>query len=320
MVKESSPNTRDVIALFLMLTAIIFWFFIDVFGHELLAQIAILAIFAMSLDLLVGYAGMVSLGHAAFFGAGAYATAGFATMAELPMWAVIPLSMICASALAFCIGFFAVRLAGVFFIMITLAAGEMLHAFVFRSRFFGGDDGLSGVPRLNLETLDIDLLHPAQFSLFTLVVAVLVYWIVRSIVESPTGRVLVGIRLNEARMRALGCRLFYYKLAVFVVAAGLAGLAGSLSAQHNNFVSPELLTWTTSGEVLIVVIIGGIGSLVGPAAGAAVFVMLAHYVSGLTDYWMLFMGLFFIAVVLSGNEGIYGFFKRIKRIVINVNR
>ena len=307
-------------ALFLMLIAMSFWFFADVFGHELLAQIAILAILAMSLDLLVGYTGMVSLGHAAFFGAGAYATAGFATMVDMPMWAVIPMSMICASGLAFCIGIFAVRLVGVFFIMITLAAGEMLHAFAFRSRSFGGDDGRRGVARFNLETLNINLLDPTQFSLFTLVVAGLVYLLNRSLVESPAGRVLQGIQLNEPRMRALGCRLMHYKLAVFVIAGGLAGLAGSLTAQHNHFVSPELLTWTTSGEVLIIVIVGGIGSLVGPAAGAAVFVILSHYLSGITEYWMLFMGLFFIVVVLSGNEGIYGLLRHIKRTLENVKR
>ena len=121
-------------------------------------------------------------------------------------------------------------------------------------------------------------------------------------------------------MQALGCPVRRYKLAVFVLAASIAGLAGSLAAQHNNFVSPELLTWTTSGEVLIVIIIGGIGTLVGPVAGAAVFVMLAHYLSGLTDYWMFFMGLFFIAIVTYSGEGLYGLVGRMRQALTYVRR
>jgi len=228
--------------------------------------------------------------------------------------------MLLAALLAVLAGAFAVRLVGVFFIMITLAIGEMVHAFAFRSRVFGGDDGLGGVPRLNLDAFGINLLDPSQFSLFTLIVAALVYFVAAHLVDSPFGRVLTGIHQNESRMRALGCPVRHYKLAAFVLSASLAGLAGSLAAQHNNFVSPELLTWTTSGEALIVVIIGGIGSLVGPAAGAAVFVMLAHHLSGITDYWMFFMGLFFVAVVLFGGDGLYGFIGRMRRALTHASR
>ena len=320
MLKKRSLANRDIAACILLLIAIIAWFRADIFGHELLAQISILAIFAMSLDLLTGYTGLVSLGHAAFYGVGAYATAGLANLAVWPMWAVMPTAMLLAALLAVLAGAFAVRLVGVFFIMITLAIGEMVHAFAFRSRVFGGDDGLGGVPRLNLDAFGINLIDPSQFSLFTLIVAALVYFVAAHLVDSPFGRVLTGIHQNESRMRALGCPVRHYKLAAFVLSASLAGLAGSLAAQHNNFVSPELLTWTTSGEALIVVIIGGIGSLVGPAAGAAVFVMLAHHLSGITDYWMFFMGLFFVAVVLFGGDGLYGFIGRMRRALTHASR
>lgn len=320
MIKDRAISKRDLIALVLFLVAIISWFRAGLFGHELLAQIAILAIFAISLDLLAGYTGLVSLGHAAFYGVGAYATAGLGVMAGWPMWLVMPSGMFLAALLAAVVGAFAVRLVGVFFLMITLAIGEMIHAFVFRSRLFGGDDGMGGVPRINLDAMGINLLDPTQFSLFTVFVAMVVYFVAAKVVDSPFGRVLAGIHENAARMQALGCPVRRYKLAVFVLAASIAGLAGSLAAQHNNFVSPELLTWTTSGEVLIVIIIGGIGTLVGPVAGAAVFVMLAHYLSGLTDYWMFFMGLFFIAVVTFSGEGLYGLVGRMRQALTYVRR
>ena len=320
MVKQSSSRNRNVAAAVLLLFAIVSWSQADLFGHELLAQIAILAIFAMSLDLIAGYTGLVSLGHAAFYGVGAYATAGLASVAGWPMWAVVPSAMLLSALLAAVVGLFAVRLIGVFFIMITLAIGELVHAFAFRSRTFGGDDGLGGVPRSNLDAIGVNLLDPAHFSLFTVIIAVLVYLVLARVVDSPFGQVLTGIHQNELRMRALGCPIRRYKLIAFVLSALFAGLAGSLTAQHNNFVSPELLTWTTSGEALIVVIIGGIGSLVGPAAGASVFVMLSHQLSSLTDYWMFFMGLFFVTVVLFAGDGRYGLFGRLFRMLSNVGR
>ena len=320
MIKKRIISKRDLGALVLFLAAIIAWFRADVFGHELLAQISILAIFAISLDLLAGYTGLVSLGHAAFYGVGAYATAGLGIMAGWPMWLVMPSGMFLAALLAAAVGVFAVRLVGVFFLMITLAIGEMLHAFAFRSRVFGGDDGIGGVPRVNLDALGINLLDPTQFSLFTIAIAVCVYFVAARVVDSPFGRVLTGIHQNASRMQALGCPVRHYKLAAFVLSASIAGLAGSLSAQHNNFVSPELLTWTTSGEVLIVTIIGGLGTLVGPAVGASVFVMLAHYLSGFTDYWMFFMGLFFITVVTCSGEGLYGLFGLMRQALTNVSR
>jgi branched-chain amino acid transport system permease protein len=177
MIKDRAASKRDLTALALFLAAIIAWLRADLFGHELLAQIAILAIFAISLDLLAGYTGLVSLGHAAFYGVGAYATAGLGVMAGWPMWLVMPSGMFLTALLAAVVGAFAVRLVGVFFLMITLAIGEMIHAFVFRSRLFGGDDGMGGVPRINLDTLGINLLDPTQFSLFTVFVAMVVYFV-----------------------------------------------------------------------------------------------------------------------------------------------
>lgn len=297
---------RSVTALLLLAGALLAWFRADYFGHELLTQIAILAIFAMSLDLLVGYTGMVSLGHAAFYGLGAYATAAFNVMIEWSPLTAMAGAVAVGAIAALIIGSFAVRLAGVFFIMITLAVGEAVHAYLFKSRAFGGDDGLSGITRPDVSTLGFTLDDPAAFSLACVGIAVLVYGLLETVVRSPFGRMLVAIHLNPSRVRALGCPVYRYKLAAFTLSGAVAALAGALTAQHTAFISPELLTWTTSGEVLIVVIVGGLGSLVGPAAGAAVMVLAMHHLSGLTDYWMFFMGLFFVAVVLFAGNGLFG--------------
>jgi len=304
---------RSATALLLLVIAAVGWLRADYFGHELLTQIAILAIFAMSLDLLVGFTGMVSLGHAAFYGLGAYATAGFDVMLEWSPLAAMAGAVVVGALAALIIGSFAVRLAGVFFIMVTLAVGEAVHAYLFKSRVFGGDDGLSGIARPDFSGLGFSLDDPSVFSLICVGVAGLVYVLLEVVVRSPFGRMLVAIHLNPARVRALGCPVNRYKLAAFTLAGGLAALAGSLTAQHNAFISPELLTWTTSGEVLIVVIVGGVGSLVGAAAGAGVMVLAMHHLSGLTDYWMFFLGLFFVAVVLFAGNGLYGVIEAVRR-------
>ena len=300
--------------------AIVAWCCTDLFGHELLASIAILALFAMSLDLLAGYSGQVSLGHAAFYGIGAYGTAALSAILGWPMWLAVPLSILLTAVLAFGVALFVVRLTGVFFLMITLAIGEMFYSFFFRTRFFGGDDGLGGIPRPDFSWIGIDLSNPAAFSMFAILIAVLVYCLLARLSDSVLGAVISGVRQNEARMGAIGCPVISYKVAVFTLAGGIAALAGSLSAQHDGFVSPDLLSWTVSGEVLIVVIIGGLSSLVGPVIGAAVMVMLAHYISGVTNYWMFFMGLFFVAVVLAGGRGIYGLYERACGLVCYVKR
>ena len=298
--------------------ACVAWYGGDFFRHEMLAEIAIFAIFAMSLDLLVGYAGLVSLGHAAFFAAGAYATASFTVFLGWPVSAATLAAAGCAAALATAVGVFAVRVGGVFFIMITLAIGQMVYAYFFKAREFGADDGMAGIPRPDLGALGLDAAEPHVFSALVLIATGLVWALLRTVVRSPFGAMLVAIHRNENRVRALGCPVQRYKLAAFVLAGAIAGLAGSLVAQHTGFISPDLGFWTVSGEVLIMVIVGGMGSLVGAALGAAVLVLLRHELSDgafweaiglsadLASYWQFVMGLFFIAVVLLAGDGLYG--------------
>lgn len=297
---------RTTLAVLLLLGGVAYAASADFFGLELIAEIAVFAILVMSLDLLAGFGGMISLGHAAFFGLGAYL---FALMTA--MWSWPPLVAMIATppviaGIAVLVGFVVVRVHGIFFIMITLALGEMAHAYFFESRLFGGDDGLAGIPRLDLSALGLELHDPRTFALALIALAALVYLLLAAVLRAPFGHVLIGIRINEHRMRALGCPTARYKIGAFAAAAAVAGLAGTLRAQHTQFITPVLLEWTTSGEALIMVILGGLRTLIGPVIGAAAVTLLRHELSAWTDYWSLFLGLFLIAVVLSRRNGIYG--------------
>jgi branched-chain amino acid transport system permease protein len=276
------------------------------FGRELLTEVAILAILAISLDLVAGYGGMVSLAHGALFGAGAYVFAAVALLAGQGA----PLGMLAAvaatAAFAWAIGAVTARTHGIFFIMATLAFGQMAHVWVFESRLLGGDDGMFGIPRLDLSGVGLDLGDSRVFALFAVGLAALAYAGTAWLLTSGFGRTLVGIRANEGRMRALGLSVWRHKANAFALSGALAGLAGAMAAQHTQFISPGLLHWTVSGEALVVVILGGLGTLVGPVLGAAVFVFLKHEIQAATDYWHLFVGLVLIGVVVSGGRGIYG--------------
>jgi branched-chain amino acid transport system permease protein len=276
------------------------------FGRELLTEVAILAILAISLDLVAGYGGMVSLAHGALFGAGAYVFAAVALLAGQGAPLGLLAAILATAAFAWAIGAVTARTHGIFFIMATLAFGQMAYIWVFESRLLGGDDGIFGIPRLDLTAIGLDLGDSRTFALFAVVSAALVYALAAWLLTSGFGRTLVGIRANEGRMRALGLAVWRHKANAFALSGGLAGLAGALAAQHTQFISPGLLHWTVSGEALVVVILGGLGTLVGPVLGAAVFVFLKHEIQAETDYWHLFVGLVLIAVVVSGGRGLYG--------------
>lgn len=309
----TATRQRWMLAGGLLLVALVYWALTGYSGHERLATIAIFAIVAMSLDLMVGFAGMVSLGHALFFGMGAYAMAGFTVFAKLSAAPAMLLSVLTVGIGALVIGALVVRLGGVFFIMITLAAGQMAFAYVEKARVWGGNGGMSGVPRLDLDAIGIDFSQPGAFALLALGIAALVFIALDRIVRSPFGQVLVALHQNPQRTRALGAPVTRYKLAAFTVSGMLAGLAGTLMAQLTGFVSPDLMLWTQSGEILIMVIVGGAGSLAGPAAGAALWILLRHALAGWTAHWMFAMGLVFIAVVLVSERGLFGALTRRRR-------
>jgi branched-chain amino acid transport system permease protein len=270
---------------------------------RLLQEILIWGTFAMSLDLLMGYAGMVSLGHSAFFGVGGY-VAAFALLNAPGLVAGLVLPAAAAAVAALIIGYFSIRVSGVYFIMLTLAFSQMFYAVAFQAAWLGAEDGIVGVPRAPIFAMDVST--PARFHLVLVAIFVLAGLLLWRIVGSPFGHVLRGIHENEARMEAIGYRVDTYKLLAFVIAGTLAGIAGSLYVQFNGQITPDAFFWTTSGEALLMVIIGGTGTLGGAVLGAAAFILLQSLISTYTERWMLILGLTFIAFVLFAPGGLVG--------------
>ena len=230
-------------------------------------EAAILAILAVSLDVVAGYGGMISLCHGAMLGLGAYAYAATTVKLGAPPRPAVAAAMAIPALFGAGIGAVASRTRGIFFIMATLAFGQMVYVLVFDARALGGDDGLSGVPRLDLSALGIDLQTPPP-SPFSRCCLGLTMPRRPRLLSSGFGRTLCGIRENEDRMRALGVTVWKFKAGAFAFSGRWPGLAGALSAQHTMFVSPELMSWMVSGEALIMVILGGLGTLAGPVVGA----------------------------------------------------
>jgi branched-chain amino acid transport system permease protein len=270
---------------------------------KLLEEILIWSIFAMSLDLLMGHAGMVSFGHSAFFGVGGYVAALSLTGAPGATSALL-LPALAAGLAALVIGFFSIRVSGVYFIMLTLAFSQMFYAVAFQAAWLGAEDGIVGVPRPAI--LGVDLDRPMSFHLYLVALCALLALGLWRIVRSPFGHVLRGIHENEARMRAVGYAVDRHKLLVFVIAGLVAGVSGALYTQFVGSITPDAFFWTTSGEVLLMVIIGGTGTLGGAALGAAAFILLQSLVSSYTERWMLILGLAFIIFVLFAPGGIVG--------------
>ena len=287
----------------LLLALGLFPFGAGAYPVKLLQEILIMGIFAMSLDLLMGYTGMVSFGHSAFFGIGGYVAA--LTLTGSPgLTSALLLPALAAGLAALVIGFFSIRVSGVYFIMLTLAFSQMFFAYTFQVSWLGAEDGLVGIPRPRVPGWDLASLRGFHLYLIALVaLAALVLW---RVVRSPFGHVLRGIHENEARMEALGYPVDRYKLVAFVIAGVIAGVAGSLYTQFNGSITPDAFYWQTSGEALLMVIIGGTGTLGGAVLGAAAFILLQSLVSTYTERWMLILGATFISFVLFAPGGIVG--------------
>ncbi|HLY22383.1 MAG TPA: branched-chain amino acid ABC transporter permease [bacterium] len=275
------------------------------FAATTLTEMLVFAIFAMSLDLLVGYTGLVSLGHAAPFGVAAYTVALLSTHGTAALAATLPAALVAGTAAAALIGVFALRAAGVYFLMLTLAFAQMAFAVAHEwAGVTGGTNGLSGIPRPALPAADLGGAVP--FYYLVLLLAGLAAVVLARITRSPFGAALAGVRENEARMRAMGYDTFRLKMAAFVIAGAAAALSGALYAYYNGFVSPDVLYWTTSGQVLVMVLLGGAGTLAGPAAGAAAVLLLQNLASSYTERWTLILGAAFILVVLAAPSGLAG--------------
>jgi branched-chain amino acid transport system permease protein len=273
------------------------------------------AIFAMSLDLLLGYTGLPSFGHAAFFGLGAYIAAYLSSTNELALGLtnnlliLVPVVMGGTAVTALFIGFFALRTSGIYFLMITLAFAQMLFSIAIRwSGVTGGADGLSGVPHPVIGVGPVSYTISAREDYYFLLLAffILSYWLLRRIVNSPFGWVLRGIRENEPRLRSLGYNTFHTKMAAFAISGAFAGLAGMLLVLFFRHAAPGNLYWTISGEVIIMVIIGGTGTMTGPLLGAALVRLFPQFVSSYVERWQMWEGVLFILFVLYAPQGILG--------------
>ncbi len=286
-------------------------FVVPQYALTVIVAALIFGLFAMSLDLMVGYCRLFSFGHAAAYGLGAYSAGLILIHWKLPLLAGIALGAGITVLIAIPIAWICTRSTGVSFAMLTLAFAQLGYAMLFRFRdFTGGSDGIAGIPR-----------PPGPFGMdwfqgktgyYFLVLGCLLgsYLLCRAIVRSPFGAVLAGIRENEAKTVALGYNTRAYKITTVVLSYGFGGLAGALYGGFAGYASPELFFWLTSGHVLIMVVVGGAGTLVGPILGAVFFVFLEHQLSQVTDLWPLIFGSVFMAFVLFAPQGLWGLLKK----------
>ena len=276
----------------------------------LLTQVAIVAVLAMSLDVLLGYTGLPSLGHAAYFGVAAYAVGILTTDYQRGFLVCLLVGLVLATLTAAVFGLLAIRATGTYFLMITLALGMVVWGLAFRwVSVTKGDNGISGVPRPELG-LPWSLGSPLPFFYLTLVALVIAWALLALVVRSPFGLSLKGIRESETRMRALGYNVWLHKYLAFVIAGAFAGFAGVFWAYYNGFVSPVDVQLVTSVETLLMVALGGPGTLGGAAVGAAVIVFLKNFVSIYTKRWLLILGAVYIGVILFAPRGVLGAFRR----------
>ena len=299
-------------------------FAISPYAQDVVVRIAIYAVFALSLELLVGATGLVSLGHAAFLGIGAYVTVLASGDAGAPLWLLLPLAVGAAAAYAVFVGVLSLRTRGVYFIMVTLAFAQMAYFVFHDTQVGGGSDGIFLYAKPTLQVAGTTVVDLGQrLHLYYAVLAALcaTYAFTALLLGSRFGHALAGIRVNEQRMRAAGFSTTPYKLAAFVIAGALAGGAGLLLAVKNGGVNPELLSWHESGAVLLMLILGGIGSLRGAVVGAVAFTLLKELFQSeallgpLASHWQLTLGLTIIAFVAALPRGLIGLGERLRGVL-----
>jgi len=306
-------DSRSLPLLALLVFAAAFPFFGEKYYVDLVMKIMILSVFALSLELLVGQTGLVSFGHAAYFGIGAYAAALLSPQSgPASFWLLFPAALGAAGLYALAVGALSLRTRGIYFIMVTLAFAQMAYYVFHDTKLGGGSDGIYLYFRPQTGTKLLDLGAPLTFYFFVLAALVVTFLLLAALQRSRFGRALAGIRVNEQRMRAAGFATYPYKLAAFVIAAMLAGVAGFLYALKDGYVNPEILSWHQSGAVLLMIILGGIGSLRGAVFGAIAFVALQELYQSqaifgsFSKHWQLLLGLTIIAFVALMPKGLIG--------------
>jgi len=283
--------------------------FDDPFLLTLFTRIVILALAAVSLNLLLGYGGLVSFGHAAFIGVGGYSVGILAKHGIFAAWIQWPVALVMSAFTALLIGLLSLRTRGIFFIMITLALAQLVYYLGNGAYAYGGDDGLNILTRSQFGGL-IDLNHRPTLYYLCWALLVLALYLTHRVVQSRFGMVLQGAKSNDRRMAAIGFPVFRYRLTAFVIGGTVCGLAGVLLANHTDFVSPAMMHWTRSGDLIVMVVLGGMGSLFGPLFGAVGFLALEEILSSYTEYWKIIFGPILVLVVLFARGGIDGAISR----------
>ena len=306
---ESSKRRRGAAALTLVALVALPWL-LQVLDQDfyisLASRVLIFALAATSLNLVIGFGGMVSFGHAAFFGAGAYCVALLGESGVVSAALAWPLAMVVAALLALLIGAISLRTRGVYFIMITLAFAQMVFYLLVSLKAWGGDDGLSLVSRSTFGV--VDLADDTSFYFVALAILALVLAALDRLAHSRFGRVIQSIRENETRMEAIGYPVFAYKLCCFVIGGALAGLAGALLVNQSGLASPNLLHWMQSGTLMVMIVLGGVGSVYGGVVGAVLLLFGEEILAELLPHWQIGLGLLLLAVVLWAPLGIAGLF------------
>jgi branched-chain amino acid transport system permease protein len=284
----------------------------NLFVLSLFTRIIILAMAAVSLNLIMGFGGMVSFGHAAYIGIGGYAVGILAHEGVASGFLQWPLALAVSALFALVIGALSLRTRGVYFIMITLAFAQMIYYVAVALDRYGGDDGLTIYRRSQFAGL-IDLSNKTVFYYLCLGLLLATVYFVWRLVNSRFGMVIQGSRSNDRRMRAIGFATFHYRLACFVIAGTICGLAGVLLANHTDFISPAMMHWTRSGDLIIMAVLGGMGSVFGPLMGALALLVMEEVLSGITEYWQIILGPMLLCVVLFARGGIDGMLAGLRR-------
>ena len=307
--RPSTLQTRAV-ELLVLVALLVLPFLMTDYPRALVSEIYIFAIFAMSLDLLLGFTGLMSLGHAAFFGLGAYSVAVLGAQFGINPWLGVAAGIGIAGCGAALIGFFCVRTGGIPFLMLTLAFSQLVFSVALKWRdVTGGSDGIAIAEKPSY--FGYDLSNSLVMYFMTLSFFALAYWGLRRLLNAPLGHAFVGIRENEQRMAAIGYPTRAYKLLSFTIAGAIAGLAGGLYAIFNGFISADAVYWTASGDILIMTMLGGAGTLIGPAAGSAIVLLMKNVVSSYSEHWLAIIGVTFICCVMFFPGGLWGTLQRL---------
>jgi branched-chain amino acid transport system permease protein len=308
-------SIRNIVVVALLLALVLLPVYVELGGSRFLVtlftRIVILALAAVSLNLILGYGGMMSFGHAAYLGIGGYAVGMLAHEGIYTGFVQWPAALAASALFALVIGALSLRTRGVYFIMITLAFAQMAYYVVAGLARYGGDDGLT-IQKRSQFFEPLNLSNKVQFYYVCLTLLFASIYLVWRIVNSRFGLAVRGARSNDMRMRAIGFPTYRYKLVCFVIAGTLCGLAGALLANHTDFVSPGMMYWTRSGDLIIMVVLGGMGSAFGPLFGAVALLVLEEVLSGITEYWQIILGPLLLLVVLFARGGIDGLLNKVR--------